>query len=58
MQMWRLLADFWTAIEKGLHHISTSKRIKEPTITFSNLSNPKQESPTDGLSGTKLDQMD
>jgi hypothetical protein len=23
MQMWRLPADFWTAIEKGLHHIPT-----------------------------------
>jgi hypothetical protein len=59
MQMWRLPADFWTAIEKTLHHLPTDlKESKKPTITFSNLSKPNQESPTGGLSGTKLDQMD
>jgi hypothetical protein len=30
MQMWRLPSDFWTAIEKGLHHLPTD--LKESTI--------------------------
>jgi hypothetical protein len=30
MQMWRLPADFWTAIEKGPHHLPSD--LKEPTI--------------------------
>jgi hypothetical protein len=30
MQMWRLPADFWIALEKGLQHIS--RYIKESTI--------------------------
>jgi hypothetical protein len=57
-----------TALGQGLtqknrskHSLSittSNKRINEPNITFPNLSQPNQESPTGSLSGTKLNQMD
>jgi hypothetical protein len=51
--------DFWKAIETGLHHLPTDlKESTSPPLTFQISVKPKQESPTCGLSGTKLDQMD
>jgi hypothetical protein len=41
MQMWRLPADFWTAIEKGLHHLPTDlKESTSPTLPFKISVNP------------------
>jgi hypothetical protein len=35
MQMWRLPADFWTAIEKGLHHLPIDlNESTSPTLPF------------------------
>jgi hypothetical protein len=39
--MWRLPADFWTAIEKGLHHLpSDLKESMSPTLPFQISVNP------------------
>jgi hypothetical protein len=39
--MWRLPADFWTAIEKGLHHLpSDLKESMSPALTFQISVNP------------------
>jgi hypothetical protein len=58
MQMWRLPAYFWTALEKGLHHLPRDlKESTSPTLPFQ-ITQPNQESPTGSLSGTKLNQMD
>jgi hypothetical protein len=39
--MWRLPADFWTAIEKGLHHLpSDLKKSTSPTLPFQISVNP------------------
>jgi hypothetical protein len=41
MQMWRLPADFWTAIEKVLHHLHTDlKESTSPPLTFQISVNP------------------
>jgi hypothetical protein len=41
MQMWRLPADFWTAIEKGLHHLpSDLEESTSPTLPFQISVNP------------------
>jgi hypothetical protein len=41
MQMWRLPADFWTVIEKGLHHLpSDLKESTSPTLPFQISVNP------------------
>jgi hypothetical protein len=41
MQMWRLPADFWTAIEKGLHHLPTDlKESTTPPLPFQISLNP------------------
>jgi hypothetical protein len=41
MQMWRLPTDFWTAIEKGLHHLpSDLKESMSPTLPFQISVNP------------------
>jgi hypothetical protein len=41
MQLWRLPADFWTAIEKGLHHLpSDLKESTTPTLPFQISVNP------------------
>jgi hypothetical protein len=41
MQMWRLPADFWTAIEKGPHHLpSDLKESTSPTLPFQISVNP------------------
>jgi hypothetical protein len=41
MQMWRLPADFWTAMEKGLHHLPHDlKESTSPTLTFQISVNP------------------
>jgi hypothetical protein len=41
MQMWRLQAEFWTAIEKGLHHLSSDlKESTSPTLPFQISVNP------------------
>jgi hypothetical protein len=41
MQMWRLPEDFWTAIEKGLHHLpSDIKESTSPTLPFQISVNP------------------
>jgi hypothetical protein len=41
IQMWRLPADFWTAIEKGLHHLpSDLKESTSPTLPFQFSVNP------------------
>jgi hypothetical protein len=41
MQMWRLLADFWTALEKRLHHLPRDlKESTSPTLTFQISVNP------------------
>jgi hypothetical protein len=43
MQMWRLPADFWTAIEKGLHHLpSDLKESTSPTLPFQISVNPSR----------------
>jgi hypothetical protein len=43
MQMWRLPADFWTAIEKGLHHITTDlKESTSPLLPFQISVNPSR----------------
>jgi hypothetical protein len=41
MQMWRLPADFWTAIEKGLHRLPGDlKESMSPTLPFQITVNP------------------
>jgi hypothetical protein len=41
MQMWRLPADFWTALEKGLHHLPRDiKESTSPTLPFQISVNP------------------
>jgi hypothetical protein len=41
MHMWILPADFWTAIEKGLHHLpSDLKKSTSPTLPFQISVNP------------------
>jgi hypothetical protein len=39
--MWRLPADFWTAIEKGLHHLPRDlNEATSPTLPFQISVNP------------------
>jgi hypothetical protein len=41
MQMWRLPADFWTDIEKGLHHLTSYlNESTSPTLPFQISANP------------------
>jgi hypothetical protein len=41
MQMWLLPADFWTAIEKGIEHLSQdTQESTSPTLTFQISVNP------------------
>jgi hypothetical protein len=41
MQMWRLPEDFWTAIEKGLHHLPSDLiESTSPTLPFQISVNP------------------
>jgi hypothetical protein len=41
MQMWRLPADFWTAMEKGLHHLSRDiQESTSPSLPFQTSFNP------------------
>jgi hypothetical protein len=41
MQMWRLPADFWKALEKGLHHLPRDiKESTSPTLPFQISVNP------------------
>jgi hypothetical protein len=41
MQMWQLPADFWTALEKGLQHLSRDiKESTSPSLPFQTSVNP------------------
>jgi hypothetical protein len=41
MQMWRLPEDFWTALEKGIQHLSRDiKESTSPSLTFQTSVNP------------------
>jgi hypothetical protein len=40
MQMWRLPADFWTAMEKGLQHLSRDIQETIPSLPFQISVNP------------------
>jgi hypothetical protein len=43
MQMWKLPADFWTAIEKGLRHLTTDiKESTSPPLPFQISVNPSR----------------
>jgi hypothetical protein len=58
MQIWRLPPDFWTAIEKGIQHLSQdTQESTSPPLPFENFSQPNQESPPISLKRTKVNQV-
>jgi hypothetical protein len=57
--MWRLPADFWTAIEEGITHLSQdTQETTTPTLPFPNISHSNQKPPLYGLQRTKFNQVD
>jgi hypothetical protein len=56
--MWHLPADFWTAIQKVIQHLSQDTHGSTSPPLPPNFSQPKQESPPSSLQRKKLDQLD